>query len=62
MAINAMPKVTPGSEPTTRDRGMSGSASAPMQNKAKVEGARMEMMQNAAGQHVRRAPNKGLLR
>lgn len=61
-ANRAQPKVAAGSNPTTRDRGDVVVASAPMQNKATVQGARMDMMMNAAGQHARRAPKKDILR
>lgn len=61
-ANRAQPKVPAGSNPTSRDRGETVAASAPMQNKATVQGARMDMMMNAAGQHARKAPNKGILR
>jgi hypothetical protein len=54
--------VPAGSNPTTRQRGETVGMYVPMVNKAKVEGARMEMMQNAAGQMARRAPKKDILR
>ena len=59
---NAAPMVPAGSNPTTRQRGETVGMYAPMVNKAKVEGARMEMMQNAAGKMARRAPKKDIMR
>lgn len=59
---NASPMVPAGSNPTTRQRGEAVGMYAPMVNKATVQGARVEMMQNAAGQMARRAPKKDILR
>ena len=58
----AKPRVAKGTNPTTRDRGEIAYGVAPMQNKAVVSGSQMVMMQNASGQHTRRAPKKDILR
>lgn len=60
---NAQPKNRPGQDATTKDRGMTDYFDMRNQpNKAKVEGSRLVMMQNAPGQHVRRAPKVDILR
>lgn len=62
-ANNAQPSNRPGQDATTRDRGMSDYFDMRNQpNKAKVEGSRLVMMQNAPGQHARRAPKVDILR
>ena len=60
---NAQPKNRPGQDATTKDRGMTDYFDMRNQpNKAKVEGSRLTMMQNAPGQHARRAPKVDILR
>ena len=60
---NAQPKNRPGQDATTKDRGMTDYFDMRNQpNKAKVEGSRLVMMQNAPGQHTRRAPKVDILR
>lgn len=53
----------PGQDATTRDRGMSQYFDMRNQpNKAKVQDGRQVMMENASGQHARRAPKVDILR
>lgn len=62
-ANNARPMNRPGQDSTTRDRGMSDYFDMRKQpNKAKVQDGRLVMMQNAPGQHARRAPKVDILR
>tara|TARA_B100000965_G_scaffold406836_1_gene449399 strand:+ start:19071 stop:19274 length:204 start_codon:yes stop_codon:yes gene_type:complete len=62
-ANNAKPSNRAGQDATTRDRGMTDYFDMRKQpNKAKVQDGRLVMMQNAAGQHARRAPKVDILR
>lgn len=60
---NAKPMNQPGQDATTKDRGMSQYFDMRNQpNKAKVQDGRQVMMENAPGQHARRAPKVDILR
>jgi hypothetical protein len=62
-ANSAKPSNGAGQDASTRNRGMSDYFDVRNQpNKAKVQGSRLVMMQNAAGLHTRRAPKVDILR
>ena len=62
-ADSARPNNAPGQDATTKARGnVAYFDSRKLPNKAKVEDGRFVAMQNAPGQHIRRAPKTDILR
>jgi hypothetical protein len=62
-ADSARPSNPAGQDSTTKDRGnIAYFDSRKLPNKAKVNDGRLVAMQNAPGQHVRRAPRVDILR
>lgn len=59
----AKPSTPAGQNNSSRDRGMTGYMDMSRgENKAKVQGGRLVMAMNEAGQHARRAPKSDILR